>query len=73
MFAQRAIIKEFLWIADWSPNGKLIAIGRNINKLNIYSESKLKPFKSFHIKNTITRVRWNPSINIIAITTQNSK
>jgi len=72
-FAQKTITKEILWTTDWSPNGKLIAIGGNIDTLNIYSESNLKPYKSFHVKNTITRIKWHPSINIIAVTTQNSK
>jgi len=72
-FAQETITKEILWTTDWSPNGKLIAIGGNINTLNIYSESNLKPYKSFQIKNTITRIKWHPSKNIIAVTTQNSK
>jgi len=72
-FAQKTTTKEILWTTDWSPNGKFIAIGGNIDTLKIYSESNLKPYKSFHIKNTITRIKWHPSKNIIAVTTQNSK
>lgn len=71
-FAQNSITKEILWTTDWSPNGKLIAIGGNTDTLKIYNESDLKPFKSFHIKNTITRIKWHPSKNIIAVTTQMS-
>ena len=72
-FAQKTTTKEILWTTDWSPNGKFIAIGGNIDTLKIYSESNLKPYKSFQIKNTITRIKWHPSKNIIAVTTQNSK
>ncbi|MCI9845043.1 WD40 repeat domain-containing protein [Flavobacterium pectinovorum] len=72
LFAQKATTKEILWTTDWSPNGKFIAIGGNINTLKIYSENNLKPHKSFHIKNTITRIKWHPSKNIIAVTTQMS-
>lgn len=71
-FAQNDITKEILWTTDWSPNGKFIAIGGNIDTLKIYSERNLKPYKSFHIKNTITRIKWHPSKNIIAVTTQMS-
>ncbi|WP_337966565.1 hypothetical protein [uncultured Flavobacterium sp.] len=71
-FAQNSITKEILWTTDWSPNGKFIAIGGNTDTLKIYNESDLKPFKSFHIKNTITRIKWHPSKNIIAVTTQMS-
>lgn len=71
-FAQNSVTKEILWTTDWSPNGKFIAIGGNIDTLKIYNERYLKPFRSFHIKNTITRVKWHPSKNIIAVTTQMS-
>lgn len=71
-FAQNSMTKEILWTTDWSPNGKFIAIGGNIDTLKIYNEKDLKPFKSYHIKNTITRIKWHPSKNIIAVSTQMS-
>ncbi|PIF30476.1 anaphase-promoting complex subunit 4 [Flavobacterium sp. 9] len=71
-FAQNSITKEILWTTDWSPNGKFIAIGGNIDTLKIYNEKDLKSFKSYHIKNTITRIKWHPSKNIIAVSTQMS-
>lgn len=61
--------KEILWTTDWSPNGKLIAIGGNVDSLNIY-KLDLKLHKSFPVKNTITRVKWHPSKNMIAVATQ---
>jgi len=72
-FAQNNATKEILWTTDWSPNGKFIAIGGNTNILKIYNERNLKLYKSYYISNTITRVKWHPSKNIIALTTQNSK
>ena len=71
-FAQNATIKEILWTADWSPNGKYIAIGGNIDTLKIYSKGSIKTLQSFPTKNTITRIKWHPSLNIIAVTTQMS-
>jgi WD40 repeat protein len=71
-FSQNTITKEILWTADWSPNGKFIAIGGNVDTLKIYNSSNLKPYKSLPIKNTITRVKWHPTKNIIAVTTQMS-
>jgi WD40 repeat protein len=70
--AQNTLTKEILWTTDWSPNGKFIAMGGNIDSLKIYSESNLKTYKSLPIKNTITRVKWHPTKNIIAVTTQMS-
>lgn len=72
-FAQNTISKEILWTTDWSPNGKYIAIGGNVDTLKIYSETNLKPYKSLPVKNTITRVKWHPAKNIIAVSTQNSE
>ena len=71
--AQNTLTKEILWTTDWSPNGKYIAIGGNIDTLKIYSGSNLKTYKSLPIKNTITRVKWHPTKNIIALSTQNSE
>lgn len=74
LFAQQdSIYRPITWSTDWSPNGKLIAIGGSIDSLKIYSERDLKPYKLFYINNAITRVKWHPSKNIIAVTTQNSK
>lgn len=71
-FGQNTLNKEILWATDWSPNGKYVAIGGNIDTLKIYSERNLKPYKSFPIKNTITRTKWHPYLNIITVTTQMS-
>jgi WD40 repeat protein len=72
-FAQNTIAKEILWTTDWSPNGKYIAVGGNVDTLKIYSEGNLNLYKSFPIKNTITRIKWHPTANIVAVATQNSE
>lgn len=71
-FAQQTATKQILWTTDWSPNGKYIAIGGNVDSLKIYKQGNLKTYKSFPVKSTITRVKWHPSLNIIAVTTQMS-
>jgi WD40 repeat protein len=71
-FGQNTLVKEILWTTDWSPNGKYIAIGGNVDSLKIYNKGNLKIHKSIPVKNTITRIKWHPSVNIIAITTQMS-
>jgi WD40 repeat protein len=68
-FAQNTT-KEILWTTDWSPDGKFIAIGGNMDTLKFFSEKNIKPYKSFPVKSTITRIKWHPSQNIIAIATQ---
>ncbi|MFM2285262.1 MAG: hypothetical protein RLZZ543_759 [Bacteroidota bacterium] len=61
--------KEILWTAEWSPNGKNIAIGGNTDSLNIYS-ADLKTHTAFPVAKTITRVAWHPTQNVIAVATQ---
>jgi WD40 repeat protein len=72
-FAQNTIAREILWTTYWSPNGKCIAVGGNVDTLKIYSEGNLKLYKSFPIKKTITRIKWHPTANIVAVATQNSE
>ena len=72
IFGQNTLTKEILWTTDWSPNGKYIAIGGNVDSLKIYNKGNLKIHKSIPVKNTITRIKWHPSNNIIAVTTQMS-
>lgn len=72
-FAQDTISKQILWTTDWSSDGKLIAIGGNIDSLKIYNEKDLKLYKSLPIKSTIARVKWHPSKNSIAVATQLSE
>ncbi len=72
-FAQNTTAKEILWTTDWSPNGKYIAIGGNVDTLKIYSERNLQTYKLIPLKNTVTRVKWHPTRNIIAVATQNSE
>lgn len=71
IFAQNT--KEILWSTDWSPNGDFIAIGGNVDSLKIYKANDVKFYKSFPIKNTITRTKWHPSKSIIAVATQMSE
>lgn len=71
-FCQNKPTKEILWTTDWSPNGKYIAVGGNVDTLKIYDHRNLKIHRSFPVKNTITRVKWHPTINILAVTRQMS-
>ncbi len=39
-YAQDTMIRQILWTADWSPNGKYIAIGGNLDTLQLYQSKK---------------------------------
>lgn len=73
LFGQDAIDKKILWTTDWSSDGKFMAVGGNLDTLKIYSGKNLKLYKSFPIKSTITRIKWHPSKNSIAVATQLSE
>ncbi|CAA9202002.1 hypothetical protein FLA105534_03866 [Flavobacterium bizetiae] len=73
LFSQDTINKKILWTTDWSSDGKFMAIGGNLDTLKIYSEKNLKSYKSFPIKSTITRIKWHPLKNSIAVATQLSE
>ena len=69
---QSTKVKQILWAADWSPNGKYIAIGGNVDTLTIYNSEDLSIHKSVPVKNTITRMQWHPTKKMLAVATQNS-
>lgn len=70
--AQEKTNKQILWTADWSPDGRYIAVGGNTDTLKIYKSKNLKLHKNFPIKGTITCVKWHPTKNLLAISTQSS-
>ena len=73
LHAQNNIKGEILWTTDWSPSGNYIAVGGNVDSLHIYSKRGFNLYKSYPMENTITRTKWHPTENIVAVITQNSK
>lgn len=71
--AQNVRPKEIIWTTDWSPNEDYFAYGGNVDSLKIYSAKNGKVYKSFPVKNTITRIKWHPTLNVIAVVTQMSE
>jgi WD40 repeat protein len=70
LHSQNVNDKKILWTADWSPNGKYIAVAGNTDTLVIYYSESMKIFKRIPFKSTITRVKWHPRKNVLAITSQ---
>jgi WD40 repeat protein len=71
--AQESSIDEILWTCDWSPDGKFVAVGGNIDSLKIIGVKDFKLHCAFPIKNTITKVTWHPTKNLLAVATQLSE
>ena len=66
--SQNLNTKKILWTTDWSPNGKYIAVAGNTDTLVIYHRKSMIVFKKIPFRSTVTRVKWHPSKNILAIT-----
>ncbi len=71
--AQESSIDEILWTCDWSPDGKFVAVGGNIDSLKIIGLKDFKLHRAFPIKSTITKVAWHPTKNLLAVATQLSE
>lgn len=71
--SQNLNTKKILWTTDWSPNGKYIAVAGNTDTLVIYHSKSMIVFKKIPFRSTVTRVKWHPSKNILAITSQFSE
>lgn len=64
--------EKVLWATDWSHDEKYIAVGGNNNKLKILTSDNLELYKSLDKLNTITKIKWHPTENLIAIARQGS-
>lgn len=64
------VFNKALWAADWSPDGKFIAVGGNIDALKILSSEDLSTHKTIKKLNTITKIKWHPDGQLLAISKQ---
>ncbi len=70
--AQKTTDKKILWTADWSPNGKYIAVCGDLDSLYLYTAKDLKRYISYPIKGMVTCVKWHPYKKILAVALQAS-
>lgn len=66
-------IEDILWTADWSHDGKYIAVGGNHGQLYFYSEHELQVLEKIPFDGTITKLKWHPTKNLLAIASQGTK
>lgn len=67
---QTAPPEEILWTANWSADGKYIAVGGNHNRLLLFSGKDSKLLREYPLENTITKLRWHPDGALLAVATQ---
>lgn len=66
----------FFWSVDWHPNkDQFVVGGSNDTFLKLFSTNNFQPIKSYSYENkgTITKTKWHPSQNKLAISVQDGK
>lgn len=63
-------LDEVLWTAAWSPDGHSIAIAGDHDTLRLFSGDKLALIRNYPIANTVTKLKWHPTENTLAMATQ---
>ena len=62
---------EILWTVAWSPSGSYIAVGGNQGDLKLFDGISLKLIKTYPVKDVIiSRLKWHPEQNLLAVVTQ---
>ncbi len=72
-FSQQQNYNNTLWTVAWSPDGKYIATGGNIDALLLFDGKTFELIKTYPIKDVqLSRLKWHPSENILAVITQSN-
>jgi len=64
---------RFFWSVNWHPNQPQISVGGSIDTLQFFSTADYKLTKSYPYPGTITKTKWHPSKNRLAISVQDGK
>ena len=71
IFCQENEYEKTLWTVAWSPNGKFIATGGNQDELKLFDGNTFELLKTYPIKDVqLSRIKWHPTKNSLAIITQ---
>ena len=63
----------FFWSVDWHPNKELLVVGGMQDTLRFFSATNLQLIKNVPYKGTITKVKWHPTQNKVAVSVQDQK
>lgn len=67
LLGQHQDISKILWTANWSSDGKYIAVGGVDKKIRIFSGESFDLVKVFENTTEIQRMSWHPYSNLLAI------
>jgi len=57
----------FYWAVDWHPNKNQIVVGGTQDTLRLLSSRDFKVLKNIPYKGTITKAKWHPKKNKLAV------
>ena len=60
----------FYWAVDWHPNKEQIVVGGTNDSLKIFSSKDLSLIHDYPYLGTITKTKWHPSKNKLAVSVQ---
>lgn len=60
----------WLWTADWNPNNDQISVGGTQDTLRLFSPETYHLIENIPLRGTITKTKWHPFKNKLAISTQ---
>ena len=63
----------FLWSVDWHPAKNQFVVGGMQDSLRLFSSKDFQVIKNYPYKGTITKTKWHPSKNILAVSVQDGK
>ena len=63
----------WLWTANWSPSSNQIATGGTQDTLRLFSTINNRLQKNYQFEGTITKAKWHPTKNKLAISMQGGK
>ena len=63
----------WLWTANWHPNANKIVVGGTQDTLRLFSAHNFQLLKNYPYKGTITKTKWHPTKNKLAISAQDEK
>jgi WD40 repeat protein len=67
VYGQQEYIRKILWAANWSHDGKYIAVGGVDKQIRIFDGRTFDLIKIFQNSSEIQRLSWNPKSNLLAV------
>ena len=74
---EKTIVSErddwWLWTANWNPNNNQISVGGTQDTLRLFSSETYELIENIPLRGTITKTKWHPIKNKLAISMQDGK